>query len=437
MVGRVKCGLPIAPQRMNHPPKKQRRRSGTVARWLAIVGGALSAVTAFGCSATGNEPTAQRGQPIAGGTADVLHRSVFLLARESMSSSALCTATLIAPNLLLTARHCVSPGTGDDHVLCGDSVLGDPFPASAFFTTNDAMPRDHSAFFSAVDVRVPGQGVDTCGYDVALIILQQNVPSSISVPAVPRIDREVQPGEKYTAVGYGLNEAGNSTGSRMVLGNLSIECQPGSCGEGVESTEFRGETGICSGDSGGPALDKDGKVVGVVSRGGPGCSTPVYSTVTAWHDFIIDTAKAAAKLGGYEAPFWVTTGLSDPPVLVQPDGEGGASGAAGAASAPAGASLGEPCGADACETGLVCYAANGKTGRCAATCTAITDCGEGQVCQSAGQVSVCTLPSGGGDDHGGCSVAAPTPTPARSPGEWLWAGLVLGAVVVRSRRRRH
>ena len=432
MGGRVKCGSPIVTQRMDHPPKQQRRRSGRVARWSALLSVALTGVA---CSATSSEPTASRAQQIAGGTADVSHQNVFLLARESMDSGSLCTATLIAPNLLITARHCVSPGTGDDHVLCGDSVLGEPFPASAFFTTNDPMPRDHSAFFTAIDVRVPGQGVDTCGYDVALIILKQNVPTDISVPAIPRIDREVQPGEKYTAVGYGVNELGNSNHGRMVLGDLSIECQPGSCGEGVESTEFRGETGICSGDSGGPALDADGKVVGVVSRGGPDCSTPVYSTVTAWHDFIIETAKDAAELGGYEAPFWVTTGLSDPPVVLRPDGAAGASGAGGAESLPEGAGLGEPCGQDACESGLVCFAPNGKTGKCTSTCSSIAECSEGQVCQSAGDISVCTLPTGGGDDHGGCAIAAPTST--RTAGDWLLAGLALGAVAVRSRRRRH
>ncbi len=391
------------------------------------------ALAGFACSASGGEPTASGTQTIAGGTADVSHQNVFLLARESMSSSALCTATLIAPNLLLTARHCVSQGTGDDHVLCGNSVLGDPFPPSAFFSTNDPTPRDQSPFFSAVDVRVPGQGVDTCGYDVALIILKQNVPADVSVPAIPRIDREVQPGEKYTAVGYGLNAAGNQTGSRMVLGGLRIECQPGSCGEGVESTEFRGETGICSGDSGGPALDADGKVVGVVSRGGPDCGTPVYSTVTAWHDFIIDTAKDAAKLGNYDPPFWVTTGLSDPPVVVAPNGTDGAGGAA--SSERTGAREGEPCGADACQSALVCYAPDGKNGSCTSTCTSIADCKEGQVCQSSGSLSVCTLPSGGGDDKGGCSIAAassPTTTPRRQAG---WLLVALGTTLVLARRR--
>jgi MYXO-CTERM domain-containing protein len=428
MVTRVKCGFRREPERMDHPLKTERRPRGLVTRCSGL---AVSALLALGCSGAAGEQEqpASRAQSIAGGTADYSHQNVFLLARETQHAGSLCTATLIAPNLLLTARHCVSPGTGDDHVLCGDAVLGDPYPASAFIATNDPEPGQDSDVFRAIDVRVPGVGVDTCGYDVALIILKKSVPASISTPAIPRIDREVEPGESYTAVGYGVNEAGDLPGSRMRLEGLSVDCQPGSCGEGVESTEFLGETGICSGDSGGPALDTDGKVVGVVSRGGPDCSTPIYSTVTAWHDFIIDTATEAARLGGYEPPFWVTTGLSDPPVVVDPGGAGGA----GGAGTESGASVGENCeAADACRSGLVCYAAaSSSVGTCTELCEATTDCSDGLTCQSIGDVSVCTLPSGGADEKSGCAVPAPG-VPASSAG-WMLAAL--GALAMVRRRR--
>ncbi|HET9955472.1 MAG TPA: trypsin-like serine protease, partial [Polyangiaceae bacterium] len=77
----------------------------------------------------------------------------------------------------------------------------------------------------------------------------------------------------------------------------------------------------CEGDSGGPALDADGKVVGVVSRSGDACEEPVYGTVTAWRDLIIRVAKRAATLGGYEPPSWVQTGSSEGP-NVEPPCEG-------------------------------------------------------------------------------------------------------------------
>lgn len=386
-------------------PPSLRPRAGALA-------GVVVLFTVAACSAEPAESFEGSQQSIAGGTVDLAHHHVFLLA----SRGGLCTSTLIAPNLLLTARHCVSPGTGDDHVLCGDAVLGEPFPADAFMATNDPYPSRGSTVFGAAEVRVPGEGVDTCGYDIALVILNENVPSSVSTPAVPRIERDVTPGEKYTAVGYGVDEDGEPNRSRMQLSNLTIDCQPGSCGEGVESTEFRGETGICSGDSGGPALDAEGKVVGVVSRGGPDCSTPVYGTVTAWRDFIIDTALDAAQAGGYDPPFWVTTRSSEPPS------------AGGAGAEEPRAAEGESCRSTGeCEDALVCYGTG--TGVCRATCETTADCGAGQVCQDVGGASLCVAPEKTGEDSG-CAVS-----PGSSRGGALAVAL-LGALALGCRRWR-
>ncbi len=378
---------------------------------------------------------------ISGGTADGVYNSVFLLVSQQQNRSGACTATLIAPNLLLTARHCVSPGGGES-VLCGDSVLGEPYPPSAFFTTNAPVPMNSSPFFRAKKVYVPGQGKDTCGYDLALIILDSLVPDSVATPAVPRIDREVLPGEAYTAVGYGVDETGRSTGGRMQRMGLSVDCQPGSCGSGVESTEFRGEDGICSGDSGGPALDTEGKVVGVVSRGAENCGYPVYGTVTAWRDFIVDIAKDAAALGGYEPAFWVTTGLSDePPAPEMAPGTGG-DGPDDRASVVVLAAEDEACSTSlGCEAGLVCYSEPGAAAAtateteasCVRPCTATADCSAGRVCQDLGAASVC-VDAQGNADEAGCSLAAAPhgSTDWRLLGVGVWAALFL----LSARRRR-
>lgn len=376
---------------------KQTRRGAIAAAWLLG-----AAIVASGCSASG-EHTSTRAQAIAGGKPDYSHANVFLLASHFKGSGGLCTATLIAPNLLLTARHCVSPSSSHEGVLCGDAELGEPYPPSAFAATNDTQPRENSPLFHAVEVRVPDIGSDTCGFDIAFVILDQNVPTSLAEPAVPRIDREVEPGEIYTAVGYGENDAGLPTATRLERQGLSIACQPGSCGDGVESTEFLGETGICSGDSGGPALDADGKVVGVVSRGAADCDTPIYGTVTAWYDLIVETATHAASLGNYEPPFWVTSGSSDPPLVV---GSGGASGTGGADGATAG-SAEEPYG-----------------------CRTTTDCADGLVCQVNGETSSCVSPPPRVADSGGCSLGA------QAPGGFAAALLCSAVALFTARRRR-
>lgn len=368
---------------------------------------------------------------IAGGAADSASESVFLLISHQEDSGGLCTATLIAPNLLLTARHCVSPHDSAE-VLCGDSSLGEPLPGGAFIVTNAAQPNRDSTFFRGAEVRVPTQGEDTCGYDVALLILEENVPSEVSTPSVPRIDREVRPGERYAAVGYGLDEDGNAPGRRMRRDGLEVACEPGSCGEGVESTEFLGDTGICSGDSGGPALDADGKVVGVVSRGGPDCSNPIYGTVTAWRTFLTAAAAEAAELGGYEPSYWVTTGLSEPPVL---PGAGGAAGVAGAGNAAPDAAEGEACSQTIpCGAGLICYAEGGldSPASCLAPCSSVNQCADGEECRPLGPElpSVCALPAGKLDEAG-CTVSAAGP-----PSQATWLGLAGLALLGWRRRKR-
>src|SRR6476469_5878993 len=123
---------------MDNEPNRKRWRSGALALGGALL---LAALAASACSAAAGEQSSRQSQAIAGGTADLSHQDVFLLVGESQNSGAVCTATLIAPNLLLTARHSVSQGTSSDHVTCGDSTPGLPYPASACFATNDPRPR--------------------------------------------------------------------------------------------------------------------------------------------------------------------------------------------------------------------------------------------------------------------------------------------------------
>src|SRR5450432_275530 len=57
---------------------------------------------------------------IAGGQPDSVDSNVFILVSHRGATVALCSASLIAPNLLLTARHCVS-SVPTDVVTCGQT----------------------------------------------------------------------------------------------------------------------------------------------------------------------------------------------------------------------------------------------------------------------------------------------------------------------------
>lgn len=403
--------------------------------WAAARGalgglGAALLLLAAGCGAqpASDAPGATLEQPIVGGMLDDLHTNVFgTVTHEDANTVATCSSTLIAPNLLLTARHCVSQDVSQE-VICGQAGLGAPFSADHIAATNAVDFSKITSAFQAREVQVAPGGNDNCGFDVALIILNSNIPTSVATPAVPRIDRDVQTGEQYTAVGYGIADNGKA-GQRRYRPGLTVFCEPGRCGSsassGIRENEFQGETGTCEGDSGGPAFDADGKVIGVDSRGSQDCGSPVYSAVASWKDWITQVAAHAAEVGQYTPPFWVTSGMSDPPVITEPPPP---------VSNPKG--LGESCTAQSdCDTTAACYQPDGSSSAyCVQRCSTNSDCSASETCTALSATdSVCLAPAPATRHHG-CSFSA-----TNAASSWSFvasASLALfGFAVVRRRRR--
>ncbi len=415
---------------------------------------------ALSCASADPDPNVrQEHAAISGGEPDSTDSNVFLLfSHRGKEGVALCSASLIAPNLLLTARHCVADVTSEQ-VTCGTTTAGDPFPANTFFAANTASIDDvtKANAFDVASISVPTQDSDICGFDVALVTLSSNVSASVATPLIPRIDRAVSAGEQYTAVGYGTDQPGDggTAGLRRGRTGLKVSCAPGHCSTGVELSEFVGDAGICSGDSGGPALDADGKVVGVVSRSADNCNHPVYGSVAAWKDWITSGATAAAAQGKYPVPFWVTSGSSDGAPAT-----GGAGGSAatnpsdpiGAAgdSFPLGPSepgaagespgtadpQGQACSlANACPIGYACYSptssATAGDAYCAAHCTAQAQCSTGTSCDLSSGVCIAPVKHANANSSA-CSLSA-AGLPGSSGGAAAFAGL---ALVLAGRKRR-
>tara|TARA_R110002073_G_scaffold303128_1_gene471129 strand:- start:85328 stop:86491 length:1164 start_codon:yes stop_codon:yes gene_type:complete len=373
-------------------------------------------------------------QPIIGGTA---RSAGDFPTTVAISNGGLCTGTLIAPDLILTAAHCITPA------LLGANSQAQVTSQTQVLIDADSVFNDSGSRIQAADtIPHPSFSVNSLGNnDIGLIRLATPVTDRLPTP-INRFNEDAPAGIIVTQVGYGATQVGGSQAGNLfaIDAKATTSCSPFGVSDAnllcFSQTDGQGK---CQGDSGGPSFATIGgieRVVGVTSFGDQTCAQFGADTrVDAELDFLYTHAPELQcqvdgacneDCGKGELP------TDDDCTVCTKDSECedaevcAADGSCVAAPFTPGGD-GFECSADEqCDSSLCANAE--EDGTCTSLCTSDEQCSDGFECIEAGAQSVCWPESSG---SGGCSIGGTSEAPI---GALLIALAMLLALKPRRRR---
>lgn len=339
--------------------------------------------------------------PILGGTPTTQGQFPSVVALSA--GGGLCTATLITPDWVLTAAHCIQ----------GVSATS----VRVMFGTIDINKSTGVMRGAAQVIPHPMFSINALGkHDIGLIKLAAPVTDVTPIP-VNLVKEKAPVGIHVTMVGFGTTASGGTgpTGVQMMVEQTSIACNSfaGSDNDLLCFSQVSGK-GKCQGDSGGPSFAMiDGRMtqVGVTSFGDQGCTQFGADTRTdAEREFLIAHIPQLECSTDADCPDGKTCFAKK--CILQP-------------FAPTG--LGATCENNSECDSQMC-AQSGDTGYCSAVCTlgAEGSCPDGLECTDTGGGAGACWPV---DTGGGCCDASGRGAPT------ALLGFALAGLVLRRKRR--
>lgn len=239
----------------------------------------------------------------------------------------ICTGSLIAPNIVMTAAHCLSSRVQDLKIVFGLNIDETVNIRELDVLQELVLPAIEMKASPVWNPKNETIEVDTG--DIALIKFKGAIPAGYKPATMLADPTLLKIGQTVTLAGYGVDsvdmeEINPKTYRKLdeaieygdVICSGSKKDNYGSCfevernGDGVlrvttapvsfvHTTEVRlneKNSGTCNGDSGGPAyLEKDGVfyLFGVTSRGSDLCNeVGVYTNALVYKNWIEETIKA-------------------------------------------------------------------------------------------------------------------------------------------------
>ena len=214
----------------------------------------------------------------------------YIEAREGKGGFA-CTGTVVAPKVILTAAHCIEDLERGSFTSAGNYAV-----ATGTTTPGKALRQN---VFRVVETHVfPGFDPGNLRGDAGILVLDRPTAAPPIALAGPGDAALYEGGAAVRLAGWGLTRPNAADGSNSLRATSMVVQPPTFCKQKARrfyevysaaqqlcTLDVPGKkSGGCFGDSGGPAIGQraDGTPVelGIISTGGPFCSTKVPNVLT-------------------------------------------------------------------------------------------------------------------------------------------------------------